>query len=307
MNYAFKVPESKKVRVIINTDCANEADDHFAIVHALLTPKFIVKGIVAGHFENRPDQGKQKSMNESYDEINKVLSLMDKKEIVDVYKGACHALTDETNPSMSEGAQFIVEEALRDDPLPLFVLNLGAITDLATAYLIEPKIEERLTAIWIGGGKWPVGGFEFNLMQDIHAANALFKSKMQFWQVPKDVYKKVRTTLSELQLRVMPYGKVGNFLFKQMIEFNEAHGDNLEFPEGESWVLGDQPVVSLLIEFHEHSYDWRPAPLVSKEMFYIHEKNNEPINNRPIRVYNDVDSRMTLEDLFSKLVINYSK
>ena len=71
MAYLFDVPEYKKVRVIIDTDAACEADDPFAIVQALLSPKLIVKGIVAEHF-NVPG-----SMEKSYDEIKTILDCMD--------------------------------------------------------------------------------------------------------------------------------------------------------------------------------------------------------------------------------------
>ena len=37
MQYEF--PADKKIRVIVNTDAKNEADDQFAIVHAILTPR----------------------------------------------------------------------------------------------------------------------------------------------------------------------------------------------------------------------------------------------------------------------------
>ncbi|WP_205672087.1 hypothetical protein [Ammoniphilus sp. YIM 78166] len=50
MKLAFDVPEQKKIRLIVNTDAKNEADDQFAIVHALLTPQFLIKGLVAAHF-----------------------------------------------------------------------------------------------------------------------------------------------------------------------------------------------------------------------------------------------------------------
>ena len=50
--YAYQVPENKKIRVIVHTDCKNEADDQFALAHHLMTPKFDVRGIVAGHFCN---------------------------------------------------------------------------------------------------------------------------------------------------------------------------------------------------------------------------------------------------------------
>ena len=49
--YAYQVPENKKIRVIVHTDCKNEADDQFALAHHLMTPQFVVKGIIAGHFE----------------------------------------------------------------------------------------------------------------------------------------------------------------------------------------------------------------------------------------------------------------
>ncbi len=53
---------------------------------------------------------------------------------------------------VSEGSSLIIEEAMKDDPRPLYVLFLGPLTDLAAAYLQEPRIANRLTAIWIGGG-----------------------------------------------------------------------------------------------------------------------------------------------------------
>ena len=42
-NYAYTVPENKKVRVIVHTDCKNEADDQYAVAHHLMTPRFDVK------------------------------------------------------------------------------------------------------------------------------------------------------------------------------------------------------------------------------------------------------------------------
>ena len=45
IKYKFEVPDAKKVRMIVHTDCKNEADDQYALVHHLLTPKFIMKGM----------------------------------------------------------------------------------------------------------------------------------------------------------------------------------------------------------------------------------------------------------------------
>jgi purine nucleosidase len=298
-NYCFDVPKQKKIRLIINTDAKNEADDQFAIVHALLTPKFDIRGIIATHFGNARTA---KSMEESYDEINKVLDLMKIKDSVKVVKGATKAMEDEVTPVLSEGAELIIQEALSNDPSPLYVIFLGPLTDMASAYLHNPAIESRVNVIWIGGGAYPSGGREFNLQNDINSANVVFKSKIQLWQVPRDVYVTIRVSLAELEYKVKHCGELGEYLVRQMVEVNNLNASNPQWPYGESWSLGDSPAISLLIDPHEYNFDWIPAPLITKEMAYVH---NQP--NRPIRVYNYVDSRFTLEDMFSKIALNYSK
>ena len=42
-----------------------------------------------------------------------------------------------------------------DTNLPLFVTLGAGLTELASAYLIEPRIASRLTAVWIGGPEYP--------------------------------------------------------------------------------------------------------------------------------------------------------
>ena len=65
-------------------------------------------------------------------------------------------LTDRGTPQRSEAAEAIVAEAMREDTdLPLYVVFGASLTQLASAYLIEPRIAERLTAVWIGGPEYP--------------------------------------------------------------------------------------------------------------------------------------------------------
>ena len=74
MPFQYKVSEDKKVRVIIDTDAACEADDPFAIAHALMCQKFDVRAIFAEQFN------REGSTRQSYEEILTVLRAM-KKEI----------------------------------------------------------------------------------------------------------------------------------------------------------------------------------------------------------------------------------
>lgn len=303
-NYEFEVPEQKKIRMIVHTDCKNEADDQYAVAHHLMTPKFIVKGIVGGHFNLNPQEyGEGHTAEASVDEVNKVLELMGLSGKYPVVKGAEYPLEDENTPRESEGARFIIKEAMKEDPRPLFVAFQGAITDLASAILMEPAICGRMTAIWIGGGAYPNGGFEFNLEQDIAAANVVLKSLMPLWQVPMNVYKQMAVSLAELQVNVKPYGKIGKYLFEQMVEFNKKCAGISHWPHGEIWGLGDSPTIGILLAESEKTdmYDMIPAPVVDyKTEGYIHGQNN-----RLIRVYKDANARLTLADFYAKLAINY--
>ena len=294
----FQVPEKKRVRMIVDTDCKNEADDQFALAHHLMTPMLEVKGIIAAHFEKgRPDL-RGKTMMASYDEINLMLDLMELRGAYPVLKGCADALPDEHTFVESEGARFIVEEAMKDDPKPLFVALQGAITDLASALLMEPKIKDRLTAIWIGGDQYPEGGDEFNLKQDIAAANVVFGSGAEVWQVPKNVYKLMNISLAELQARVYPCGKVGKYLVEQMAALNDACGD-YPWPHGETWCIGDQPTVGVLLEDKERqNYTMRKAPRVREDCTYEPREDG-----REIRVYDTIDARLILEDFYAKLAL----
>ncbi|NLI61377.1 MAG: nucleoside hydrolase [Clostridiales bacterium] len=296
--YKFNVPKEKQVRVIVDTDAKNEADDQYAIVHALLTPKFNIKGIVASHFGTRRTRT---SMEESYEECVKLLDLMEPTGKVDVLRGAKEAIVSEREYEFSEGARRIVDEALSDDPSKLFVVFLGPITNLACAYLHNPEIAGKLTAIWIGGAPYPEGGSEFNLSNDIEAARIIMKSDIELWQVPTNAFSRIVTSLAELQDKVYPCGKVGKYLFEQMVEFNTAIVGHYEgWPHGESWTLGDSAVIGLMLDPHDYAWTMREAPLIDEDMKYHFDGNG-----RQIRVYHDIDSRFILEDMFAKLKINY--
>lgn len=305
-NYDFDVPNAKKIRMLVYTDCKNETDDQFALAHHVMTPKFIVKGIIGGHFNMNPQEyGEGHTAAASVAEVHKVLKLMDMDDAYPVVSGAEYPLQDENTPRESDGAKMIIEEAMKDDPHPLFIACQGAITDLASAILMKPEICERMTAIWIGGGMYPEGGFEFNCKQDIAAANVVMKSTMPVWQVPIMTYKQMSVTLAELQLNVKPCGELGKYLFEQMVEFNYKAASDAHWPHGEIWGLGDSPTIGVLMEESEKTdiFDEIEAPTINYEdMSYSFDGHN-----RKIRVYKQLNPRTTLNDFFAKLKLNFGQ
>lgn len=294
--YRFEVAKEKKVRVIMDSDAKNEADDQFALVQGLLSPKFDNVGIVAAHF----GIGRHRdSMEKSYHEIEVVLDKMGIPKEGLVFHGADKPMPDKRTPVDSEGAQLIIREAMKEDDRPLYIAFMGPLTDMASAYLLEPRIASRVTVIWIGGGAYPNGGEEFNLSNDIHAANVVFGSSMQVWQVPKNVYEMMPVSFAELEYRVYPHGEIGKYLFEQLLE-EAAKPSSLgsSFRTGETWVLGDSPSIGLILYEHRFAFDWVQAPVITADMQYL-----QTYRNRPIRVYNRIDSRLILEDFYAKLAL----
>lgn len=283
----FDIPDSKKIRVIVDTDAACEADDPFAIVHALLSPKLIVKGVIAEHF------GVSHSMEDSYNEILAIKKAMG----IDfpAYTGQTGPLSEDS--AVSEGVGMIIRESLAESPYPLFLLCQGAITNVAMAIKTEPKIIGKATVIWIGThgeAPCPAPFREFNAGNDIEAANLVLQSGISLWLVPSKVYTTINIGIAEIKRRISPLGQIGKHLYDNLIAYNNSEGAG--WTQGESWSLGDSPAIAIAINPGCGHFKMIKAPAVADDT-----SSFEDPNAPDIRLYTDVDSRYILEDLISKL------
>ena len=289
----YEVPEYKKIRVIVDTDAACEADDPFAIAQALMSKKLDVRAVVAEHF------GEAGSMEKSYQEILTILSCMEKD--VPALRGEDGRLCETKGTAPSPAVEFLKEEALRQEEKPLFVLCLGAMTNVARALREYPQIKGKFTVIWIGCQDTEQNNphiREFNSGNDIEAANFVLHSGMDLWLVPMKVYATMLISLAEIQRRIYPCGKIGRHLFENMVAYN--NGPFAGWTAGESWSLGDNPAVGIAMHPGCGRFRMRPAPFVQQDTLCA-EKEGAPL----IRIYDDVDSRFILEDMMCKLEILY--
>lgn len=285
---------TRRRRVIIDTDAKNEADDQFAIVHALLSPSLEVRGLIPAHFGSSRSS---RSMQESREEIDRLLDLMDLTGKVTVADGAADPIVDDRTPQDSPGAHLIVEESKLATPAdPLYVAFLGPLTDMASAILLDPDLIRRpVVVIWIGGvgygGVETYPGIEFNLRNDIPAANLVFDSGITLWQVPSNVYSQVSVSYAELEEKIGGTSDLADYLIRQMVEWNAAY-----HPEPiESRSLGDSPAVSLMLYPRGGNFRVVPAPRFGREGHYL------PGSGHPIRVVESVDVRFLIEDMFAKI------
>ena len=302
----FNVPENRKKRVIVHSDIAAEADDAFAIVHHLLTPSEDVRGIIAANFEwkyrtnPRLQAERGKSMERSYQMGQEILNQLEIDD-VPLVRGSVDCISDSLRPGLSDGARLIIDEALRADDSPLYIALQAGLTDLAQALLARPEIAAHIAAaIWIGGAAYPDGGPCANLQQDVYAAQVIFDSTIPLWQIPRDVYSSCTISLTELTARIKPCGKIGSWLNDLMLGVNAWYGAipmRLSFPHGESWCLGDQPTVGVLLQIEDGSrFRTIRAPHIDDDMSYRHSETN-----REIRVYEEIDRRLMFEDFYLKL------
>lgn len=297
----YSVPKAAEIRLIVDTDAKNEADDQFAIMHHLLTPVFDVRAVCAAHFEQKIGYAGG-SMEASFQEIQKVLALAEIED-VPALRGCEKPLAGETDCPTSEAVDFLIREARREDSRPLFVAVQGAMTNLAAALNKAPDIGEKITVIWNGGGPYPVGRPEFNVMQDPHAVRAVLNSSAAVWQIPQDVYASLEITLAELAHRVSPCGSIGKYLFEQLVQDNlQEYNPHFLLRTGENWTLGDNATIAVLIQ-NQFRGNWytAPAPTFREDLCY-----GENPDGKPIRIYTDLDVRMTLEDFYGKLQLIYS-
>lgn len=293
MSMQYEVPHNKKLRVIVDTDAACEADDPFAIAHALMSKKLDVIALLAEQF------GGAETTRRSYEEITTVLKAMELE--VPVYLGEEGRFNTVDPNVISPATQFIVEEALREEERPLFVLCLGAITNVACAIRSCPTIATKMTVVWIGGHSYSMTKLpfrEFNAGNDIEAINYVVTSGVELWQIPSNVYGSMRIGLAEIERRIYPCGAIGKHLFEQMVQYNMS--EYAGWTPGESWALGDNPAIGVALDPSCGTYEYREAPE------FLEDTSYRFLKGRPlIRVYTSINVRYVLEDFIAKLELLY--
>ena len=172
---------------VLDTDTYNEIDDQYALSLMIKSPKLNLRAIYAAPFFNTHSTSPEDGMERSYDEILKLLTLMGKEDRkADVFKGSRTYLPDEKTPVDSPAARHLCELAMTYSvEKPLYVVAIGAITNVASALLLEPRIADRIVLVWLGGhfDTWP-DTREFNLFQDVAGARVVFGCGCPLVQLP---------------------------------------------------------------------------------------------------------------------------
>ncbi len=242
------------VDAVLDTDTFNEIDDQYAVAQIMLSKDRInLKAIYAAPFFNPHSTSPKDGMEKSYDEILKLLKLLDRTNFNEnVFKGSDAFLSDENTPIVSEAVNHLISLAHNYSPeKPLYVVAIGAITNIASALLIDPSIKENVVIVWLGGHSRDFAHTkEFNLWQDVAAARVVMGSGAPFVQLPcNGVVSSFTISKPELEYWMLGKTKISDYLASNTI--NEA--DIYAKRKGKPWTrpIWDLTAVAWLLNDNE--------------------------------------------------------
>jgi hypothetical protein len=285
---ARKIPQRASARVIVDNDFGGDPDGLAALAHQLLSPKTRVPLITVSALDPKfPSDAKGQTVRAG---IKLAQELLERIGLVN--RPAIAAGAEDFSPGPSDAARAIVAEALRDDPLPLIVTCGGPLTNIAAALRLEPAIASKMTLIWIGGGAFPAGGWEYNLMSDIEAARLVIEgSRVPLWMVPQPAYRQMQYSIVELDADLRPISPLTEWLYERFT----TPPDWIDI--GGAWPLGDSPLVLLsAISAESSHYRELPARRILRDGRY-----GAAIAGRSLRVYEQLDARLVFGDFLALL------
>lgn len=284
------------IDVVIDSDTYNEIDDQFAIALALLSPERCrVQAIYAAPFLNHRSVSPKDGMEKSYQEIGRLLALLGQE--APAFRGATEYLPDEETPVISDASRDLAQRAMGYSPeKPLYVVALGAITNVASALLLQPEIADRMVVVFLGGHSldWPQNR-EFNMSQDVAASRIVYGCGAPLIMLPcLGVVSTFTTTGPELDYWLRGKNALCDFLVKNTVDEVKTYA------EGKVWsrVLWDVTAVAWLLNDDHRYIHSRLIPTPVPE--YDHHWGSAPLNPLCRYAYH-INRDALLGDLFQKL------
>ena len=244
--------------MVLDTDTYNEIDDQFALSMALLEGKKLrLKAAYAAPFLNERSRSPLDGMERSYLEIGKLFRLAGRE--VPAFRGSEGYLENETTPRPSPAAEDLCSRAMAYSPeSPLYVVAIGAITNVASALLMRPEIADRMVVVWLGGHgiHWP-DNHEFNCFQDVAAARVVYASSVPLVILPcMGVVSAFTTTGPELEHWLRGKSPLCDYLCDHTIEAAE------EYAKGKPWsrVIWDVTAIGWLLNDEDRLMNSRLMP-----------------------------------------------
>lgn len=274
IEYWNDIVTPKKKKVILDTDAYNEVDDQFAIAYAMLSKEDIdLLAICAAPFHNSRSSSAGDGMEKSYNEIFKIRELTDKNSDIPVFRGSDSFLTSKDKPVESEATEAIARLCLGSEE-KIYIVAIGAITNVASAIIKYPEIVNKATVIWLGGHalNYP-NTAEFNLRGDVIASQVVFDSGIPLVQIPcGGVCTEFLTTLPELRYYLENKNPLCDYLICAVEKLAKDRKADLY---GWSKVIWDVTAVAVLTCPCAFDAVTIPRPIITSECRYAFDDARE--------------------------------
>jgi len=283
--------------VVLDTDACNEIDDQFAISYLMrATDRCTVKALYAAPYFNKRSNSPADGMEKSYLELLRLLKLLGEEK--PTFRGSSNYLPDEKTPVISEAARDLAARALRYSPeKPLYVVAIGAITNVASAILLEPAVAENTVVVWLGGhARHYHDTAEFNMKQDVAAARVVFGCGVPLVQLPCfGVVSEFRISKPELEYWLIGKNPLADYLARTTVEHADAYA------AGKPWtrVIWDVTAVAWLFNTDDALMHSRIVPTPMPTYDNLYEDREDGL---PMRYVYFIRRDALMQDLFEKIL-----
>ena len=282
-------PTKKPLRLIIDADTANEVDDLYAIVRALLAPQLDIVGITSAQWHTNP-RTPNDSVGESQRINQEILEIMGKTHIP-IPEGSNFPVVSTERPQPSDAAQFIIKEALATpEGEKLSIAILGPCTNIASAVLLEPRIIPKLSVYYLGfwynkkTNTW--NKREFNTNNDPNAVNLLLNTpNLEFSVMTATTSQELVFEKAAMDKLLKGKGGIGDYLIKRWETYDRFWQDTDK--EKTKWIMWDVAILEAL------AY----PDLVTTKMVQTPHDNLD----RKIKVYTSIDVEATKKNFHKAL------
>ena len=201
-----------------------------------------------------------------------------------VYRGSTTYLADEKTPVSSDAASFLASLSEQYSPEnPLYIVAIGAITNVASALLLSPEMKERVVIVWLGGHAHHMQDTgEFNMKQDVAGARIVFGCGVPLVQLPcGGVVDSFYATRYELEHWLVGKNPLADYLAKNTIQAAESYAAGKPWSRviwdvtAVAWLMNDgnrlmrSRLVSAPIPEYDHRYGYTPDSHLMRYVYHI--------------------------------------
>lgn len=283
--------EGQKIDLVLDTDAATEVDDPFAIAYALLSPdRLNIRAIYAAPFAmNDRATDPAVGMEMSYQEIRHVMSLAGAGNPGEAFRGSTRYL--QGVPEASPAALDLIARAKAYSPEnPLYVVAIGAGTNIANAILLAPEIIRNIVVIWLAGDDLAQTPNTYNVYQDLRAAQILFDCGVPLVFIPCNyVSSHLITSMPELHACLDHANPLCDYLVDIVGQYGGQH-----FAWGKQ--IWDLAAIGYLMDAGWSTSGLTPSPIITEQLTYSFDTRRHLI-----RTVRSVSRDAIFRDCFTRL------